>query len=67
MVSVVMLWLAPGVRFTRYELVLAGVIEPEQYSPAPPANKTCTHNHESHAPEEDSPEVLTYSMFLQRS
>ncbi len=25
----------------RYEVLLAGVEEPEQASPAPPANKTC--------------------------
>jgi hypothetical protein len=28
----------------RYELLLAGVEEPEQASPAPPANKTCIHH-----------------------
>jgi hypothetical protein len=27
----------------RYEVLLAGVEEPEQASPAPPANKTCIH------------------------
>ncbi|KAA6428893.1 MAG: hypothetical protein FRX49_01003 [Trebouxia sp. A1-2] len=28
----------------RYEVLLAGVEEPEQASPAPPTNRTCTHN-----------------------
>ena len=41
--SVTMLWLAPGDTSMRYELLLAGVAEPEQYSPAPPANSTCMH------------------------
>ena len=41
--SVTRLWFAPGVTSMRYEVLLAGVEEPEQASPAPPANRTCIY------------------------
>ena len=45
--SVTRSWLAPGVRLTRYELLLAEVLEFEQNSPVPPANSTCISAHAS--------------------